>query len=75
VCNATVTARDGGFSAVLSRNFDGNTSCAYVGPLEREGTYSIEVRSGSEAKTVDNVTVSKDACNVRTRRLTVTLDR
>lgn len=74
VCDASVTATDGAFSAPLSPNGD-PTSCTYDGPYERAGTYSIDVRSGPTAKRLDAVKVTADACHVRAREVSVVLDR
>jgi hypothetical protein len=69
VCDATVTARDGDFSQVI-----GPSDCTYSGVAEREGTYSIEVRSGRRTKTIDDVRVTADECHVHPRSVTVKLD-
>jgi hypothetical protein len=73
VCSAAVTVQDGAFHARLNRNFGGSTTCAYGGPTERKGTYSVTVASGPQRKTVSDVKVSGDVCHVHTRALTVVL--
>lgn len=71
VCDASVTAIDGSFTAVLSAG----PSCQYVGLPERAGSYSLKVRSGSRTKTLDGLQVTKDECHVRPLSPTVTLDQ
>src|SRR5262245_23168379 len=73
VCDATVTATDGSFSVELLRVADGS-SCAFVGPWERTGTYSIEAHHGDAVGRLDDVKVATDACHVRTRHMMVTLN-
>ena len=75
VCNASVKVRDGKFSAVLSPGPRNGASCVYVGVPERKGTYTVEVRSGAKSKIVEDLRVSADECHVRTRHITVVLDR
>jgi hypothetical protein len=72
VCNASVTARDGTFSAVL--HGVSGPGCTYFGVPERKGTYSLSVRDGTTNKTLDGVKVSADACHVHPRGVTVALD-
>ncbi len=73
VCDATVTARDGDFSARLSPFVGSSTTCSYLGVTERKGTYSVEAQSGSKRATLNNVKVSGDECHVRTRDVSLHL--
>lgn len=74
VCDATVMARDGDFTAVLDRFGEGQ-GCTYSGVVaERPGTYSLEVSTRSQSKTIPVVKVSADQCHVIGRNITVTLD-
>jgi hypothetical protein len=75
VCDAVVNVTDGPFSAALASNFGDRYSCAYVGPYERAGTYSLEVRAGNAIKRLDGVKVTADVCHVRPREMTVALGR
>ena len=75
LCRASVTVTDGAFSAPLASDFGDSTACAYVGPYERAGTYSIEVRSGARTKMLDGVKVTADACHVRPREVSITIDQ
>ena len=71
VCDASVTADDGAFSAALPAG--PGVGCAYFGVSERKGTYAIKVRNGTKTTTLDGVKVSADACHVHTRHVTVVL--
>ena len=75
ICDATVTARDGSYSYVLMASPQG-PDCTYDGPIERAGTYSIDVVSGTRSKTIDNIQVRADGCHghVTTQHPTVALD-
>ncbi|MDQ1476031.1 MAG: hypothetical protein QOE62_1260 [Actinomycetota bacterium] len=73
MCDASVIATDGSFSAPLS-NFPDRGSCWYSGVAERAGTYTLVVRFGPMTKTLDGVKVTADACHVRTRDVSITLD-
>jgi hypothetical protein len=79
VCDASVTARDGDFSAQLPAPPADvpRATCTYTGPFERAGTYSIEVRAGTTSKLVSGIKVSrKGACHeLQTRDVTVVLDQ
>jgi hypothetical protein len=69
-----VDVMDGAFSAALSPWGD-SASCEYVGGKSvRQGTYSLEVRSGARNKKVDGLKVTADACHVQ-RAVSVTLDQ
>jgi hypothetical protein len=73
VCDASVAVVDGAFSAALSP-FPGDiSSCTYLGPTERAGTYSIEAHSGARTGRLNAVKVTADSCHVRTRSVTITL--
>jgi len=73
VCDATVVAHDGTFSENLMQLGYGS-GCTYGGAWERPGTYTIDVVSGSKAKTVENIVVTSGECHVNGQVLTVTLD-
>ena len=73
ICDATVTAIDGAFSAEL-RPFGIGSECSYSGPTERPGRYEVRVtRSGYEAAARAGVTVTADECHVIPVLLTVGL--
>src|SRR5262249_26032240 len=57
VCNATVTARDGTFSEVLTA-FGPASSCTYSGVFERPGNYTLDVIAGTRTKTVTGLAVT-----------------
>ena len=69
VCDATVTARDGGYSEILRpMSWAGVSSCLYVGAAERPGTYSVRAEAVAFAPgTVGNVSVptTGDGCHVQ----------
>jgi hypothetical protein len=69
VCDATVTAREGSFTAVLEKQ--SLSSCTYVGPPERAGTYEVIVSRPGRAPATRTVTVSGDRCHVNGEALTV----
>ena len=67
VCDAEVTARDGGYSETLHRGA-GMSECVYVGVPERSGTYSVRAEAaGFSASTLQNVSVpmTEDGCHVQ----------
>lgn len=75
ICDATVTATDGSFSAEL-RAFPAGPECSYSGPTERPGRYEVRVtRSGYEAVVRRDVIVTADECHVIPVRLSFDLDR
>jgi carboxypeptidase family protein len=75
ICDATVTATDGAFSAEL-RPFALGPDCSYSGPTERPGRYDVRVtRSGYETAVRRDVTVTADECHVIPVRLGIDLDR
>ena len=64
ICDATVIAIDGAFSADL-RPFASGPECSYSGPTERAGRYEVRVtRSGYETAVRRDVTVTADECHV-----------
>src|SRR2546422_626886 len=75
VCSATVIAADGSYretlAAVQRLRADGGTECAYQGAGERAGTYTLEARAGSSENTVTGIVVTKDACHVVQRTVTI----
>jgi len=73
ICNATVVVTDGSFSATLPGLGRDPRTCTYYGPLERAGTYSIDVRSGAKESRVNDVKVTGGACHVHPQAVTVTL--
>ena len=82
VCDASVTVRDGTFSATL-QPFGGRRAspppetqggCDYTGPYDWKGTYSLEVHTENNSKSLLGLKVSADECHVITRRVTVRLD-
>jgi hypothetical protein len=73
ICDATVVAIDGAFSADL-RGFALGLDCTYSGPTERPGRYEVRVtRAGYEAAVRPGVTVTADECHVIPVRLAVDL--
>ena len=72
VCDAVVTATDGGYSEVLSA---GGTAqdCAYVGALERSGTYTLTAKVGVVFGTGPSAKVRSDECHVITENVTIDL--
>ena len=78
ICNATVTAQDGDYSETLVpiASADAGEPCAYVGALERPGTYTVTVAAGARSKSVEGVRVTGggDACaHVVSQNVTVTV--
>jgi hypothetical protein len=73
ICNASVVATDGSFSAALPVSRLGPRSCIYLGPTERAGMYSIAARSGAKESTVNDVKVTRDSCHVNPRQVTIRL--
>ena len=75
ICDATVTATDGAFTAEL-RPFAFVPECSYAGPTERPGRYEVRVtRAGYASAGRAGVTVTADECHVIPVPLTITLDR
>jgi hypothetical protein len=75
VCDATVTARDGSFSATLMA-LGPAAQCVYAGPFERAGTYVVTAeKAGFQTATAQGVTVTADVCHVKPVSLTLTLSR
>jgi len=74
ICDATVRAVDGGFSAEL-RPFPGQ-ECTYSGPTERAGTYEVRVsKAGYEPASQAGIRVTADECHVIPVRVTIQLRR
>ena len=72
ICDATVTARDGGFLATL--HVYGNTPpCNYDGPYERRGTYTVTAQANGQSTSMAGIQVTGDQCHVHTRDVTLTL--
>jgi hypothetical protein len=76
ICEATVTAFDGGYSETLQMSppyrYDASTDCWFGGASERAGTYVIDARAtGYPQKTLADVEVGHDACQVVTRTVTI----
>jgi hypothetical protein len=69
ICDAGVTARDGGYSETLRpMSWAGVSGCLYVGAAERHGTYSVQAEAAGYAPgTLSNVTVpvTEDGCHVQ----------
>lgn len=75
ICDATVTAIDGSFSAEL-RPFPAGAECTYSGPTERAGTYEVRVsKAGYEPAAQTGIRVTADECHVIPVRLTLQLRR
>jgi hypothetical protein len=75
ICDATVTAKDGAFSAQLQA-FPAGPECSYSGPTERAGRYEVRVtRAGYEAAVRQDVIVTADECHVIPVRLGFDLNR
>ena len=62
VCNAVVTARDGGYTEVLAGN--AGPPCGYQGAIERRGTYQITVDHEGSPKIIEGVKVKANDCHV-----------
>ena len=76
ICDANVVARDGQFSQTLQRLPGAeSTSCSYAGPYERPGSYTVEASRNGLTATSEKVTVSRDACHVIGKQLTLTLGK
>ncbi len=72
ICDAIVTATDGDFSAQLSPQ--GHTPpCAYFGPPERRGTYTVNARLDGQTATITGIRVTADQCHVHPRAVSLTL--
>lgn len=75
ICDATVTAVDGAFTAEL-REFAFGPECNYSGPTERPGRYEVRVNRAGYAPAVRaGVNVTADECHVIPVPVTVTLVR
>ena len=75
LCDANVTATDGGFTAEL-REFAVGADCSYSGPTERPGRYEVRVtRAGYEPALRAGVVVTADECHVIPVLVTVDLIR
>jgi hypothetical protein len=73
ICDATVTATDGAFSAEL-QGFGPGPDCSYSGPTERAGRYEVRAtRAGYEVAVRTGVTVTADECHVIPVRVAVDL--
>jgi Carboxypeptidase regulatory-like domain len=73
VCDATVTASDGTFSATLQSSAGGG-ACFWSGLPERSGVYDVTVsKPGYTTVALENVIVTADSCHVKTVSLEVTL--
>jgi len=65
ICDAEVTATDGGFRETLPVFPGSGTVCRYSGPFERPGTYAVAVsRSGYPAVVQSGIRVTSDECHV-----------
>jgi hypothetical protein len=75
ICDATVTASDGGFREQL-RVLGGPADCVYSGPTERAGRYEVQVsRPGYATASASGVRVDADECHVIPVRVAVPLSR
>jgi hypothetical protein len=83
VCGAHVVATEGAYAETLreyplsmpEEGDAGIAACSYAGAVERAGTYALTVSApGYRTTTVENVTVSRDACHVIARSVTIRLD-
>lgn len=76
VCDATVVAREGGFSQYLRPTPTGDGTCSWGGPVERPGTYEIRVtKPGYAVAVLEDVVVTADDCHVKTVALEMKLAR
>ena len=65
ICDAEVTATDGGFRETLPVFPGSGADCRYSGPFERPGTYEITVRRAGYPMAVQaGVRVLSDECHV-----------
>jgi len=76
-CAATETISDGAYRETLmpiqGMLPDGGLSCAFEGAGERAGTYTIDAKSGSSEKTMEDIVVTRNACHVVERSVTIDL--
>lgn len=76
ICDATVVAVDGSFSAELRPFPVSPAECTYSGPTERAGTYDVRVsRPGYEPASQAGIRVTADECHVIPVRVTIQLRR
>ena len=76
ICDATVVAVDGGFSAELRPFPASPAECTYSGPTERAGTYEVRVsRPGYEPVSQTGIRVTADECHVIPVRVTIQMRR
>jgi hypothetical protein len=69
ICDATVTATDGGHSETLTMLprdplADAGIQCLYLGAGERAGTYAIDARAGGRQSSTTGIELTRDACHV-----------
>lgn len=65
ICDATVTASDGDFSARLAELSDAAAgTCHYFGPYNRAGDYTIVVHVGAATVVRRGLKPRTNACNV-----------
>ena len=65
LCDAEVTATDGGFRETLPVFPGSGADCRYSGPFERPGTYEVTVRrAGYPTAVQSNIRVTSDECHV-----------
>ena len=70
MCDAMVTATDGGHTETLGPN---PSQCTFVGALERRGTYTLAATIAGRSATVDGVRVLADDCHVIPAQVTITI--
>jgi hypothetical protein len=71
VCDAVVTAKDGGYTEELMLVTGG--PCVYVGAVERAGTYSITAKRQGASGRLNGVKVTADQCHVHPVTATITI--
>jgi hypothetical protein len=75
ICDATVIASDGAFSATLQASAGGGT-CFWSGLPERSGVYDVTVsKPGYATVALEDVIVTADRCHVQPVSLDVELER
>lgn len=76
ICDATVVAVDGAFSAELRPFPAPAAECTYSGPTERAGTYEVRVsRAGYEPAAQAGIRVTADECHVIPVRVSIQMRR
>jgi hypothetical protein len=71
VCEASAVARE----VVSGRSHElWLGGCEWYGPYEVAAVFDVSATAGTKSGLLEGVAVSKNACNVRTREVSVTLE-